>query len=178
MYGEIMVHVTNWKCLVWEITCNYYINRLWYQKLVATITYFHRWPITNVSVAILTWINNLIFIECLFNQCPNLDVWLHRPLHRGWASNCIWKYYRNWLLIHALIPGILCWKETILTRWGLDNIDGLVQERRNSSALAMELRLSCTNPSICSHTLYIRELILYENCILIQRSNLQYATRV
>ena len=27
-------------------------------------------------------------------------------------------------------------------------IDGLVQERRNSSALAMELRLSCANPSI------------------------------
>ena len=27
-------------------------------------------------------------------------------------------------------------------------IDGLVQERRNSSALAMELRLSCTNSSI------------------------------
>ena len=26
-------------------------------------------------------------------------------------------------------------------------IDGLVQERRNSSALAMELGLSCTNPS-------------------------------
>ena len=26
--------------------------------------------------------------------------------------------------------------------------DVLVQERRNSSALAMELRLSCTNPSI------------------------------
>ena len=28
-------------------------------------------------------------------------------------------------------------------------IDGLVQERRNSSALAMVLRLSCTNPSKC-----------------------------
>ena len=27
-------------------------------------------------------------------------------------------------------------------------IDGLMQERHNSSALAMELRLSCTNPSI------------------------------
>ena len=27
-------------------------------------------------------------------------------------------------------------------------IDGLVQERRNSGALAMDLRLSCTNPSI------------------------------
>ena len=28
-----------------------------------------------------------------------------------------------------------------------ENIDGLVQERRKSSALAMELRLSCTKPS-------------------------------
>ena len=34
-------------------------------------------------------------------------------------------------------PGLLQWY----------HIDGLVQERRNSSALAMELRLSCTNPS-------------------------------
>ena len=29
------------------------------------------------------------------------------------------------------------------------HIDELVQERRNSIALAMELRLSCTNPSTC-----------------------------
>ena len=32
-----------------------------------------------------------------------------------------------------------------------DHIDRLVQERRNSSALAMELRLSCTKPSISCH---------------------------
>ena len=30
----------------------------------------------------------------------------------------------------------------------LYDIDGLVQEGRNSSALAMELRISCINPSI------------------------------
>ena len=30
------------------------------------------------------------------------------------------------------------------------HIDGLMQERRNSGVLAMELRLSCINPSICS----------------------------
>ena len=29
------------------------------------------------------------------------------------------------------------------------HFNGLVQERRNSSALAMELRISCANPSIC-----------------------------
>ena len=33
--------------------------------------------------------------------------------------------------------------------WANNHIDVLVQERCNSIALAMELRLSCTNPSIC-----------------------------
>ena len=35
-------------------------------------------------------------------------------------------------------------------------IDGPVQERRNSSALAEELRLSCINPTVCTHRLVIR----------------------
>ena len=33
-------------------------------------------------------------------------------------------------------------------------MDCLVQERRNSSELAMELRLSCTNPSICYQIIF------------------------
>ena len=50
------------------------------------------------------------------------------------------------------------------------HIDGLVQERRNSSALAMELRLSCSNPSICQQSslcfgylfyLYLFQIYLY-----------------
>ena len=32
----------------------------------------------------------------------------------------------------------------------MDYFDGLVQERRNSTALTKELRLPCTNPSILS----------------------------
>ena len=41
------------------------------------------------------------------------------------------------------------------------NIDGLVQERRNSSVLAMELRLSCTNPSIwCNMEIHTKKNIL------------------
>ena len=35
------------------------------------------------------------------------------------------------------------------------HIDGLVQERRNSSALAMELGLSCTNLSILNIGLWV-----------------------
>ena len=39
------------------------------------------------------------------------------------------------------------------------HIEGLVQERHNSSALAMELRLSCTNPSICKDSQEIMSII-------------------
>ena len=41
--------------------------------------------------------------------------------------------------------------------------DGLVQERRNSSALAMDLRLSCTHPSICVCCLSDHLLLLWIN---------------
>ena len=40
-----------------------------------------------------------------------------------------------------------------------NDIDELVQERRNSSADALELRLSCTNPSICSRITVIVDVI-------------------
>ena len=37
----------------------------------------------------------------------------------------------------------------IYCQWNVqDHIDGLVEERRNSIALAMEFRPSCTNPLI------------------------------
>ena len=41
-------------------------------------------------------------------------------------------------------------------------IDGLVQERRNSSALAVELRLSCINPSKCHSVKYIHLYIIFQ----------------
>ena len=40
-------------------------------------------------------------------------------------------------------------QESIMTQLTNTYIDGLVQERRNSIANALDLRLSCTNPSIC-----------------------------
>ena len=42
-------------------------------------------------------------------------------------------------------------------------IDGLVQERHNSSALAMELCLSCINPSICN---WVEKILLFYNWII------------
>ena len=46
----------------------------------------------------------------------------------------------------------MCWEVSrsheIQTKLGY-RFDGLVQQRHNSSANALELRLSCTNPSVC-----------------------------
>ena len=41
-----------------------------------------------------------------------------------------------------------------------DGIDGLVQERRNSSVLAMKLCLSCTNPLISKDMIVLWEITL------------------
>ena len=61
----------------------------------------------------------------------------------------VWNFHRIWITM-----------EKSFVKWAPDSLhsndklgcsldtDGLVQERRNSSALAMELRLLCTDPSI------------------------------
>ena len=49
----------------------------------------------------------------------------------------------------------------------LNPIDGSLQERRDSSALAMELCLSCTNPSICCLNHQSHHLCIYcWSCLL------------
>ena len=60
-------------------------------------------------------------------------------------------YFVRLLSTCVTVSGWCDWIQTVYVLVKLVGfyIDGLVQERRNSSALAMELRLSCTNPSIC-----------------------------
>ena len=69
----------------------------------------------------------------------------------------LFHHYRciNWIIYDIIIRGILTCEMYIIINlhwiyWVLGLVrplDGLVQERCNSSALAMELRLSCANPS-------------------------------
>ena len=76
---------------------------------------------------------------------------------RGWwfetPSRSLWRHC-NGVIQTKLTTTKLCvytvhTKHTYNSRYGMHQyIDGLAQERRNSSALAMELRLSCINPSI------------------------------
>ena len=61
-------------------------------------------------------------------------IFIYSIVHEDQAMTFYWHWWRTRSTHFTLNPLSF-------------QIDGLVQERRNSSALAMELRLSCTNPS-------------------------------
>ena len=69
-------------------------------------------------------------------------------------------------LKHVYVKYVLV-KSVLRVLWGhamkrqQSGIDGLVQERRNSSAAAMELRLSCTNTSVYSSRLLGKPVTLF-----------------
>ena len=62
-------------------------------------------------------------------------------------SQCRWCQSRNGTSLKEI-----GWVLEIKWQWHCGYINGLVQERRNSIAWAIELRLSCTNPSTCTST--------------------------
>ena len=78
-------------------------------------------------------------LSVMIKHCPagfilgNIGIYLH------------FLSFHNTELMHV-IQTLPC-----RTQGPVHYIDGLAQERRHSSALAMELRLSCTNPSQCTH---------------------------
>ena len=83
----------------------------------------------------LQWVNSLYPDDthiCIMHAMNYIIIGLGNGLSPAWHQA---KYQNQWQV----------------SDWQLNNqehINGLVQERRNSIANAMELRLSCTNPSI------------------------------
>ena len=64
----------------------------------------------------------------------------------GYKSSVDWEFLVS--NEHVAGMGIILIMFTSFYNCRLRHIDGLVQERRNPRALAMLLRLSCTNPAI------------------------------
>ena len=100
--------------------------------------------------------------------------WTHDTVGSNW-----WKYWpavwSHWThdTVGTGVAGRSCcvgpscwsWSHTGSTENRTkEDIYGLVWEKCNSSALAMEIRLSCTNPSIYSNS-YKKYLRLYHTCI-------------
>ena len=95
------------------------------------------------------------------NSSDNLNIWSRsiiiyldtpRVSEPNWSRWCIWLVLISnyqYLDVHH-IKKCNCTRRVCSDSISL-HIDGLVQERRNSIANALELRLSCTNPLIWIH---------------------------
>ena len=85
--------------------------------------------------SMLTWNMGLVWPRCTIKQSHKTYITF---LPTNQRSNTVFiTHYVRYCFHRTLKP------------FFVKPIDGLVQERRNSIALAMELRLSCTSPSLC-----------------------------
>ena len=120
--------------------------------------------LTHICVTRPQWINSVFYLLTTWLINWSTD-WLIPGWHLpGWIDLLIGpnkapqsrgtqlslKFHLRLFLRDPLTKVIIGSTSHYLNQWWPSSlhIDGLVQERRNSSALAMELHLSCTNPSI------------------------------
>ena len=110
--------------------------------------------------------------DCLFSliflqELSVVETWCLVTLLWFWTYGCARGVFvlsdRNVLwTVTRFIVSILNWRRQIFLT---SDISGLVQESCNSSALAVELCLSCTNPSIC-HVLCHDAKLFYKKLLL------------
>ena len=82
---------------------------------------------------------DILRVHCIMLSSPMDST--HKRIVARWNILTIFEWWAHNTFVGNGKPG--AWLHT-------HHIDGLVQKRHNSSALAMELHLSCTNPSTCS----------------------------
>ena len=132
------------------------------------------WPHDYNSSSIDTWVT--FYICCIVNICMSHFAWTWRCLKSPATQLFVQSLSRLTLKRNQSSESLAVSKgrssvtsrfpsqrasdkKSISMSWHYDNenllpwLDGLVQERRNSSALAMELCLSCINPSMWSYRL-------------------------
>ena len=133
----------------------YFLNLKWWGKSNNNAPFDLSIPFISIleETCIACWVRKLMPIYTLYICIMAADtihpiIFAHRCVVLCFSVLILWFIWDScgWfthIKAASLAHCLLCaW------RYVLDYIDGLVQERRNSSALAMELRLSCTNPSI------------------------------
>ena len=118
-YGWLVMTIKSMKQISWKWIINHKY-KIWLQML--------NW-----------WVRRLKKFQILFNWWFCI-MWFQA---KAWSLSCFIFSYSEFYKNQSLD---LVWEEfTTVGR----HINGLVQERRNSSVLAMELHLSYTNPSTC-----------------------------
>ena len=118
----------------WKINCNFPLFRCqdlkWFSCNIFQQFYLRGYCTDTILLPRCQWYNTKI-IFCLEETCEHVSTLARVNANYEWIASCDDAGSRN------LYPRSE--KHLLATQ---------VQERRNSSALAMELRLSCTNPLI------------------------------
>ena len=90
------------------------------------------------------YLGGLLFCMCLhhiYDSASRDNYFASMPVDCRWYARSVTHQYVT--VVHSARHPIIQFN-----RKAVGHFDGLVQERRNSIANALELRLSCTNPSI------------------------------
>ena len=87
-------------------------------------------------------------LKILFRQL--VQILINRSVTILWWA-CTKQFFLNFASLNLMLFMFIAWDSKPRTSQSNNYIDGLVQERRNSIANALELRVSCTNPSTWSH---------------------------
>ena len=148
-----------WNCSfspAWYVTDNSFsvgLNYLVFRFFVSLfrgsfssdLSFFLSWPFWNEND-----IKPILMAQCKTAVTPLLMHWSYCSLALSHQSD-LFKDENLRIMNHMELHFIfslseLCW--LLGAKTSLSHSDGLMQERRSSSALTMELLLSCTNPSI------------------------------
>ena len=144
MYISVALHVILcWWCRLLKVILLKEVDCL-YEEVMACEHFLSEkdplvisgFPSPRASDAELCWDFMLIWVRCWTNNWTNS--------HYIAAE----FYYHSWWWPGNIGCGARTSSGKILVASNQAHINGLVQERCNSSANALELRLSCTNPSI------------------------------
>ena len=116
-------------------------------------------------------ITTISYKEIDSNKC-HLQNYGHCVSTMCWHSDEVKICQENWVKLYPQPSDALGNAGRQIITWyqeHMGHVDGFIQERRNSIANALELRLSCINPSMCSWwywlhmwTSYILALFQYE----------------
>ena len=160
--GFINLHVS---LMIREMsTASMYGLNAWNKTYLSGNPYAYWWPTT-----IETWLKHIDaetkwppFSRLLENVCISLKISLKFAPKD--PTNTISSLLKYWRIYASLVLNELskqCTSSHIIKHlygvWKIriqsgNHVDCLIQKRGNSSTLAMELRLSCSKPSTCTHS--------------------------
>ena len=104
--------------------------------VIINCSHMRKYTLSLMQLSYFSFTSNHSICKCSTIVCP---LCIQKSI---FIMNITLENKYNFQSFHSGIPIALSWP------WPLSHVDGLVQERRNSIANALELRLSCTNPSM------------------------------